>query len=87
MVIAPCGVPAASHFPLRLKATFEITRTAGGSRKPWENAVMRRLTYFRPNPLEWWNAPAPRLRVDGDAFVQPLADLTTKVVFLRERIE
>lgn len=28
---------------------------------------------MRPNLLEWWDVPAPRLRDDGDALVAPLA--------------
>jgi alcohol dehydrogenase len=34
---------------------------------------MRQLTYVRPNLLEWWDVPAPRLQDDGDAIVHPLA--------------
>jgi alcohol dehydrogenase len=34
---------------------------------------MRQLTYVRPNLLEWWDVPVPRLQDDGDAIVQPLA--------------
>jgi hypothetical protein len=34
---------------------------------------MRQLTYVRPDVLEWWDVPAPRIQNDGDAIVQPLA--------------
>lgn len=34
---------------------------------------MRQLTYVRPNVLEWWDVPAPRLQDDRDAIVAPLA--------------
>jgi alcohol dehydrogenase len=34
---------------------------------------MRQLTYVRPNLLEWWDVPEPRLQDDRDAIVAPLA--------------
>ncbi|MFO1159637.1 MAG: alcohol dehydrogenase catalytic domain-containing protein [Reyranellaceae bacterium] len=34
---------------------------------------MRQLTCIRPNLLEWWDVPAPRLQDDGHAIVRPLA--------------
>lgn len=34
---------------------------------------MRQLTYVKPNVLEWWDVPAPRLHGDGEAIVRPLA--------------
>jgi alcohol dehydrogenase len=58
---------------------------------------MRQLTYIRPDRLDWWGVPAPRLQDDGDGIVRPLAvtrcdleaikDPTIKVVLLREGIE
>src|SRR5437899_11047883 len=34
---------------------------------------MRQLTYVRPNLLEWWDIPEPRLQDDREAIVAPLA--------------
>jgi len=34
---------------------------------------MRQLTYVGPKVLEWWDVPAPRLQLGGDALVEPLA--------------
>jgi threonine dehydrogenase-like Zn-dependent dehydrogenase len=34
---------------------------------------MRQLTYVSGKVIEWWDVPAPRLRDDRDALVQPLA--------------
>jgi threonine dehydrogenase-like Zn-dependent dehydrogenase len=45
---------------------------------------MRQLTYVRPNLVEWWDVPEPRLQDDGDALVRPLAvtrcDLDLRIV-------
>src|SRR2546422_4373760 len=45
---------------------------------------MRELTYVGPGQVEWREAPAPRLRGDGEALVRPIAvatcDLDTVIV-------